>query len=66
MNGPSTTKRLVRSRDERWLAGVCGGVAEYAGVDATLVRLLLVLGTIFSSGCLLLAYVAAWVLMPEE
>jgi len=59
------TRRLVRSREDRWLAGVCGGVADYAGVDPTVVRLLVVLGTIFSSGCLLLAYVAAWVLMPE-
>jgi phage shock protein C len=65
MSEQSSTKRLLRSRDDRWLAGVCGGVAEYAGVDATLVRLLVVLGTIFSGGCLLFAYVAAWVLMPE-
>jgi phage shock protein C len=65
MTDQTIPKRLVRSHHERWLAGVCGGVAEYAGVDATLVRLLFVLGTIFSSGCLLLAYVAAWVLMPD-
>jgi phage shock protein C len=65
MSDQGTTKRLLRSHQDRWLAGVCGGVAEYAGVDATLVRLLFVIGTIFSSGCLLIAYVAAWVLMPE-
>ena len=59
-------KRLVRSRDDRWLGGVCGGVARYAGVDANLVRLLVVLGTIFGLGSLLVAYVVAWVLMPEE
>jgi phage shock protein C len=59
-------KRLVRSRDDRWLAGVCGGVADYAGVDANLVRLVVVLGTIFGFGSLLVAYLVAWVLMPEE
>jgi phage shock protein C len=59
-------KRLVRSRDDRWVSGVCGGVAQYLGVDANLVRLLVVLGTIFGFGSLLVAYVVAWILMPEE
>ena len=45
-------RRLVRSRDDRWLSGVCGGVAEYAGIDANLVRLVVVLGTIFGFGSL--------------
>lgn len=59
-------RRLVRSRDDRWVAGVCGGVAKYAGVDTNLVRLIVVLGTIFGFGSLLVAYLVAWVLMPEE
>jgi len=59
-------KRLVRSKDDRWLSGVCGGVARYLGVDANLVRLLVVLGTIFGFGSLLVAYIAAWILMPSE
>ncbi len=59
-------KRLTRSREDRWLSGVCGGLARYFGVDANLVRLLVVLGTIFGLGSLLLAYVVAWILMPEE
>ena len=66
---PSPTpqpKRLVRSRDDRWIAGVCGGVASYLGVDANLVRLIVVLGTIFGFGALLVAYIVAWILMPEE
>jgi phage shock protein C len=61
-----TPKRLVRSRDDRWISGVCGGVADYLGVDANLVRLIVVLGTIFGLGSLALAYLVAWVLMPEE
>ena len=58
-------RRLTRSRDDRWLSGVCGGVARYTGVDTNLVRLLVVLGTILGFGSLLVAYVVAWILMPE-
>jgi len=59
------TKQLVRLRDDRMVAGVCSGVARYLGVDPTLVRLLAVLGIFFSFGTALVAYVVAWVLMPE-
>jgi len=59
-------KRLVRSKDDRWLSGVCGGVAQYLGVDANLVRLIVVIGTIFGFGSLLVAYIVAWILMPSE
>ncbi|MEO5708966.1 MAG: PspC domain-containing protein [Nocardioidaceae bacterium] len=59
-------RRLTRSRDDRWLSGVCGGVARYSGIDANLVRLIVVLGTIFGFGSLFVAYVVAWILMPQE
>lgn len=59
-------KRLVRSRDDRWISGVCGGVGAYLGVDANIIRLVVVLGTIFGLGSLAVAYVVAWILMPEE
>jgi phage shock protein C len=63
---PSTMpRRLVRSRDDRWLGGVCGGVAAYTGLDPNLVRLLVVLGTVLGAGSLLVAYVVAWILMPQ-
>ena len=58
-------RRLVRSRDDRWIGGVCGGVARYAGIDANLVRLLVVLGTVLGFGSLLVVYLVAWLLMPE-
>lgn len=58
-------KQLVRLRDDRMVAGVCSGVARYLGVDPTLVRLLAVLGIFLSFGTALVAYVVAWVLMPE-
>lgn len=59
------SKRLTCSKDDRWLAGVCGGIAQYTGVDANLIRLLVVLGTVFGLGSLLVAYVVAWIVMPE-
>jgi phage shock protein PspC (stress-responsive transcriptional regulator) len=59
------TKQLVRLRDDRMVAGVCSGIASYLGVDVTLVRLLAVLGLVFSLGTVLVAYVVAWILMPE-
>jgi phage shock protein C len=62
----SSPKRLTRSRSDSMLGGVCGGVAQYAGIDANLVRLLVVLGTVFGFGCLVIVYVAAWILMPQE
>ena len=60
--------RLRRSRTERVLFGVCGGLAEYANVDPTLVRIGTVLLTLFppTSAVGLLGYVALAVLLPEE
>jgi len=65
---PSHTpaRRLTRSRDNRMISGVCGGIAEYTGLDANLIRLVVVLGTIFGFGSLAVAYVVAWILMPQE
>ena len=60
-----TSKRLTRRRDDRMAAGVCSGIADYLGVDPTLVRLITVVSAIFSFGAVAVAYVAAWILMPE-
>jgi phage shock protein PspC (stress-responsive transcriptional regulator) len=62
---PPAPNRLLRSRNDRWIAGVCGGIGEYAGVDPNLVRLLAVVGAVFSAGTLFLAYIVAWIVMPE-
>ncbi len=61
----TTEKRLQRSDDDRWIGGVCGGLADYTGVDAGLIRLLVAVGTILGFGSLILAYVVAWVIMPK-
>jgi phage shock protein C len=48
------------------LGGVCGGLAKYLGVDPTLVRLGTVALTLVSGGAGIIAYVAAWIIVPEE
>jgi phage shock protein PspC (stress-responsive transcriptional regulator) len=59
-------KRLVRGCDDSMLGGVCSGVADYLGVDVTLVRLLTVLGAVFGLGSLVVAYVVLWIVLPQE
>lgn len=60
-------KKLYKSRNDKKFAGVCGGIAEYFEVDSTLIRLAVVLLTIFSAGIGgLLAYVLAAIIMPED
>src|SRR3990170_1979437 len=56
--------RLERSTTNKVVAGVCGGIAEYLQVDATLVRVFFVVGTIFTGGLGLLGYIVLIVLMP--
>lgn len=58
-------KRLYRSRSERMIGGVCGGIAQYFGIDPTLVRIL-TLVAVFMAGSGFLAYLVAWVVVPEE
>ncbi|MBQ7248854.1 MAG: PspC domain-containing protein [Deltaproteobacteria bacterium] len=57
-------KKLHKSATNRMLAGVCGGVAEYLGVDPTVVRLVWAIFTILG-GAGLLAYIIAAIIMPE-
>jgi phage shock protein C len=59
-------KQLRRSRSDKMVAGVCGGVAEYLNVDATLVRVVLVAATILGAGCGALVYLACWMIMPQH
>lgn len=59
-------KRLVRTSDDKMIAGVCGGIARYTGLDATLVRVVLVAAVVFGFGAGILLYLVAWLLMPEE
>ena len=57
-------KKLFRSRTNRMICGVCGGIAEYFNIDATLVRLGLVLLACTGTG--ILAYFVAAVIIPDQ
>jgi len=64
--GYSAPRRLFRVTSEKRIAGVCAGLARYFEVDVILVRLLVVAGALCSGGLGLLAYIAAWIIMPRE
>jgi phage shock protein C len=63
---PSAPRRkLMRSRRDKKIAGVCAGFAEYLDLDATLVRLVWLM-LVFFAGWGLIGYLVAWIIMPEE
>ena len=63
--GPSEGPVLVRSRDDRVIGGVCGGLGHYLGIDPVLVRIAFVVLAV-AGGSGLLAYLLAWLIIPEE
>lgn len=64
---PAPSGRLRRSATDRRIAGVCGGLAEYFGVDSTPIRLLWVILSILFGAVIggVLAYLLAWIVMPS-
>ncbi|MFO0949084.1 MAG: PspC domain-containing protein [Planctomycetota bacterium] len=59
--------RLYRSRVNRTIAGICGGLGEYLGVDPTIIRILFVVIDVFTGFVPMIAiYVALWFLIPDE
>jgi len=58
-------KKLYRSKKNRIIGGVCGGIGEYLKTDPTIIRLLLVIA-ILIWGAGLFAYLIAWIIIPEE
>lgn len=62
----STNKRLARSTSDKWIAGVCSGIANYFGWDPTVVRLvylLMTFGTAFSG---VIVYIILMIIMPTD
>lgn len=57
--------RLHRSRTERMIGGVCGGLAESLDIDVTLLRLAFVALTLLGGGIGIPLYIAAWIVVPE-
>lgn len=64
----SSGKRLLRSTTNKTIAGVCGGLAEYLSVDATVVRVLFVALSIYPGAVLggVIAYLISWAVIPEH
>ncbi|MGH9512270.1 MAG: PspC domain-containing protein [Terriglobales bacterium] len=59
-------RRLMRSRTDRKVAGVCAGFAEYFDLDVSLVRVVWLIAALLPPGVSLIAYVIAWIVLPEE
>jgi phage shock protein C len=66
MRDSSGRRVLVRIRDGRMLAGVCVGVADYSGLDVTLVRVIWAVVSVITGGLGVLAYLVAWIVIPDE
>ena len=58
-------KRLVKSQN-KVIAGVCGGLAEYLGIDYTVARLVYALLTIFTAFAGVIIYLILWIVMPDK
>ncbi len=61
-----SNRTLVRSRDHRVIAGVCGGIAEYFEIDPMWVRIGTVIASLFSAGIVIGAYLVAWGIFPDQ
>jgi phage shock protein C len=59
------TRRLYRSRGERIIGGVCGGLAAYFEIDPTVIRFVFLLAALLG-GHGILVYLALWIIMPPE
>jgi len=60
------SKKLYRSRNNRMIAGVCAGLAEFFGIDVTVVRLVFAAGALLGFGSFILVYIVMFVVVPEE
>lgn len=63
MNG---NKRLTRSTSDRWIAGVCSGIAKYFGWDPAILRLVYLVLTVCTGFCGVIVYIVLWLCMPED
>lgn len=60
-----STRKLYRSKTDRKVAGVCGGLAQYFNIDPTLIRVLFVVLAVLGGSGLVL-YLALWIIVPTE
>lgn len=59
-------KKLYRSRNNRMIAGACAGLANFFGIDTTVVRIVFVAGTVLGFGSFVLIYLVLFIVVPEE
>lgn len=59
-------RKLYLSRTDSKLTGLCGGIAQWLGIDATIVRLITVIAALFSFGSILLVYLLSSWVVPKE
>lgn len=59
-------KRLTRSQNNKMLTGVCAGIANYFGLDPTLIRVAYALLTVFTAFAGVIVYLLLWLIIPEE
>jgi len=64
MSTQTQPKRLLRTPDDKMVAGVCGGLARYFNLDPTLVRVAAVVALVFTFPAAVVAYVVAWAITP--
>jgi phage shock protein C len=61
-----SSRKFRRHREDRMIAGVCGGAAQLLGLDASVMRVVLVVATLLGFGSGILFYLACWIVVPEE
>jgi len=62
---PRRTKFYLDKQHKKWM-GVCAGIADYTGIDVSIIRIAMVLGTILGSGALIIVYIAAGLIAPPK
>lgn len=62
----SVVKKLYRNTEDKLIAGVCSGLAEYFSIDISLIRVLAIVTGLLTGGTVVLAYIIALVLVPEK
>ncbi len=63
---PPTYRQLLRSRDQRVIAGICAGIGRYLSIDPVVVRVGYLVLVVVTGGVALLAYPLMWIIVPEE
>jgi phage shock protein PspC (stress-responsive transcriptional regulator) len=63
---PPAGTRLYRSRDDKWIGGVLGGLGRYLNVDPLLLRIAVLVLAVLGAGGIVIAYIVMWIIVPEE